>query len=388
VNKQNIYQIFSKEVKGLWRDRIRLFFLIFFPIMLMAIFMVAFGGSGTTKFGIAVVNLDNGAGNANSWSAQFIGNLSSQEVLDVKLYTSNQSAQADLKQGKVSGIVIIPAAFSASCASFHATYNASLWVNSTVQLYADEGSAFATQSLEPVLQQVLMNTLFGQTNVMEPSVPVTLEPASVVSGVKQANVAQGYVSGMLIYAVFLNIMTFSQSTVQDRERGVFKRYQMSKATSGDLLLGQTMGSMITSTTQVILVVGTGIALGFDPVGGIDGIAGGILVACLFALFAAGLGLIIGILVKTEGAATGASLTIVMIMAFFSGLFIPLEVMPSNLQVVAQLFPSYYANDAVKSLIARGASLFAPQVLLDIGVILIFSGIVFLAGWLAFRRKYD
>jgi ABC-2 type transport system permease protein len=135
-------------------------------------------------------------------------------------------------------------------------------------------------------------------------------------------------------------------------------------------------------------VGTGIALGFDPVGGIDGIAGGILVACLFALFAAGLGLIIGILAKTEGAATGASLTIVMIMAFFSGLFIPLEVMPSNLQVMAQLFPSYYANDAVKSLIARGAPLFAPQVLLDIGVILIFSGIVFLAGWLAFRRKYD
>ncbi|HME56038.1 MAG TPA: ABC transporter permease [Candidatus Lokiarchaeia archaeon] len=387
MNKQNVYQIFLKEVKALGRDKIRLFFLIFFPIMLMAIFMLAFGGSNTTKLGLAVVNLDNVAGKSGTWSTRFIGNLSAQEVLDVKIYSNNESAQADLQQGKISGIVIIPQNFSASCASFYATYNTSSWVNATVQFYADKGSAFASQSLAPVLQQVLLSTLFGQGNVKQLSVPVQVKPAGLVSSNTQIDARQGLVSGMLIYSVFLNVMTFSQSTVQDREKGVLKRYQMSRATSGDILLGQTFGSMVTAATQVVLLVATGMAFGFNPVGGIGGLASGILVACLFALFAIGLGLVIGVLVKTEGAATGASLSIVMCVAFFSGLFIPLEIMPTSLQAAATVFPSYYANDAVRSLVARGASLLAPQILLDIAIIFIFSGLVFILGWLAYRRKY-
>lgn len=388
MNKQTIYQIFLKEVKGLGRDRIRLFFLIFFPIMLMVIFMLAFGGSSTTKFELAVVNSDDMAGKSGSWSTMFIGNLSAQEVLDVKMYSNNDSAQADLKQGKVSGIVIIPKDFSASCASFHATYNTSEWVNATVQFYADKGSAFASQSLEPVLQQVLLSTLFGQGNVKQLSVPVQIKSAGLVSSSTQIDARQGLVSGMLIYSVFLNVMTFSQGTVQDREKGVLKRYQMSRATSADILLGETLGSMVTVVTQVILIVATSLAFGFNPVGGIVGLASGILVACLFAMFAIGLGLIIGALVKTEGAATGASLSVVMCVAFFSGLFIPLEIMPTSLKALATIFPSYYANDAVKSLIARGASLLAPQILLDIAILCIFAGVVFFLGWLAYRKKYE
>ena len=349
--------------------------------------MIVFSGSSTSKFGLAVVNLDDKAGVNGSWSEQFIGNMSAQEVLDVKMYSDNESAQADLRQGKVSGIVIIPKDFSASCTSFHATFNTSAWVNTTVQFYADEGSAFAKQSLEPVLQQVLMSTLFGQGNVKEPSVPVVVKAAGLVSQDLKVDPRQGMVSGMLVYSVFLNVMTFSQGTVQDREKGVLKRYQMSQATSGDILLGQTLGSMITAATQVILVVLTGMAFGFNPIGGIGGLLAALLVACLFALFAIGLGLLIGVLVKTEGAATGASLSVVMGIAYFSGLFIPLEIMPTSLQAVAAVFPSYYANDAVKSLVARGASLFAPQILLDIAIIGIFSGVLFLLGWLAYRRKF-
>lgn len=163
---------------------------------------------------------------------------------------------------------------------------------------------------------------------------------------------------------------------------------MSRATSGDLLVGQTCSSMVTTTTQVILFVFTGLAFGFNPAGGIAGLLAGILVSCICALFAIGLGLLIGALVKTSGAAIGMSLTVVMIMAYFSGLFVPLEFMPPSLQQAAQIFPSYYANDAVKSLVARGASLLAPQILFDIAILGTFGGVIFLLGWLVFRRRYE
>ena len=173
-------------------------------------------------------------------------------------------------------------------------------------------------------------------------------------------------------------MTFSVGVVDDRDKGVLKRYQMSSATSGDLLTGQSLGAMVTSATQVVLVVLTGVAFGFNPIGGAPGLIAGIFVAFIFALFAVGLGLIIGALVKTTGAATGVALTIVMVMAFFSGFSSHSNPCP-QLQQAAIIFPSYYANDAVKSLVARGASILAPQVLYDIGILCVFSVVVYLIG---------
>jgi len=386
LNKQNIMEVFKKEVKALGRDRIRLFFLIAFPIMLMVIFMVVFGGTGFTKYNVAVVNLDDDAKAADSWSARLVGNLTASELLNIKKYDTNETALEDLKQGRLSGIIIIPENYSAACASFWSGPQ-SQWVNTTLTLYVDSGSTFAKQALEPILQKTLMDAIFGQSATNMPSHPVVLTPASQVQGKVQVDARQGMVSGYLVYSVSLSLMTFAQSGVDDREKGVFKRYQMSQATSGDLLVGQTLGAMVTSVTQVVLIVLTGIALGFNPVGGVGGLAAATLVACLISLFFIGLGLIIGALVKTEGAATGASLSIVMIMAFFSGLFVPSEIMPETLQSVARIFPTYYANDAVKSLVARGASLLAPQVLLDIGIIATFSIIVYFLGWLVFQKVY-
>ena len=78
----------------------------------------------------------------------------------------------------------------------------------------------------------------------------------------------------------------------------------------------------------------------------------------------------------------------MIMAYFSGLFVPLGFLPACLQQAAQIFPSYYANDAVKSFVARGTSLLAPQVLFIIAVLGAFGGVILLLGWFVFRRRYE
>ncbi|HMF29831.1 MAG TPA: ABC transporter permease, partial [Candidatus Lokiarchaeia archaeon] len=275
MNKQNVKEIFLKEIKGLGRDKVRLFFLIAFPIMLMCIFMLAFGGTGSSKYTIGVVNLDDKAGDAGSWSQQFVGNLTASDLLAVNAYSDNASAQADLRQGKLSGVLIIPQNFSVSCASFYASYSSSQWVNSTLSLYADKGSAFATQALSPVIQQVLYKTLFGQSTTNAPSLPVSIDEPSLVISTSASDARNGLVSGMLIYAVFLNLMTFAMGGIEDREKGVLRRYQMSRATSGDILVGETLGSFVTSATQVVLVVLTGMIFGFDPAGGLAGLAGGI-----------------------------------------------------------------------------------------------------------------
>ncbi|GAB4314128.1 MAG: ABC transporter permease [Promethearchaeota archaeon] len=380
-------EILTKELKGLYRDRVRFFFTVAFPVLLMVIFMLAYGGGGNWVYQVGVVDQDEPGPGQTDWGSFLVGNLTGTGLFDAKTYASNQSAQADLQQGRLDAVLVIPAGFSNSCDSLFASPPWA-WTNATVQLYVDAGNAFTVQALEPLVRQALLRALFGESDdaISGPSLPVTLE----LSGLAAAGLdtASHMVSGMAIYSVFLLAMTSAHGVLADKERGTLKRYQLSQATAGDMLAGMTLGGLATAVLQLGLIVLVGVAMGFDPVGGATGMAGAVLASLTFALFPIGLGLIAGYLVRTEGAATGLTLTLIMTLSYFTGLFIPFEIMPEAMQSIGKLFPSYYANDAVKSLIARGAPITAPQVLIDFAVMGLIGAVVYVAGLLVYKRSFD
>ncbi|MHA1792093.1 MAG: ABC transporter permease [Promethearchaeota archaeon] len=120
-----------------------------------------------------------------------------------------------------------------------------------------------------------------------------------------------------------------------------------------------------------------ILLGFNPLGCIGSLFSVMFIGMLFSLFSIGLGILHGLKVKTEGASTVVTLTILMTFSYISGLFIPLEIMPKEMQTLAYFFPSFHANNAIFSVIARGASLLSGQVLVDMLFLLITGFIVYL-----------
>ncbi|MHA1791259.1 MAG: ABC transporter permease [Promethearchaeota archaeon] len=384
VNRKITKQIFSKSMKGLIRDKPRFFFILLFPTMLTAIFIIAFSGDNESVYNIAVVNNDLDQ-SSDSWSNKFFENLSNSEILSVKIYESLNKANDDLTQGKNVAIIVIPENFSKSCDDLLSKPQ-SQWTNSTIELIIDQSQMFTKQILLPLLNEVLYSTLFGNTT-SSPSLPVEIDLSSTSKN-GENGFLDSLVSGMIIYAVFFNMMTFSQQIFGDKTKGLLDKYKLSKTTSVDLLIGETGGAFTASVIQTAIITLMAISLGFKPVGGITGLLSGMLVSLIFSLFPIGIGIIIGLKMKSEGATTAVSLSIIMTLSYFSGSFTPLEFMPDAIRQFAQFLPSTHANDALKSLIGRGASLFSGQILFDIGFVLLSGFIVYIIAWILFKREYN
>ncbi|MGQ9514096.1 MAG: ABC transporter permease [Thermoproteota archaeon] len=130
------------------REPATFFLLILFPVVLTIAFGTSFGAVGSTqssRYKIGVVNL-NSEGPYQHWSQNFLGNLTNLGILEILYYSSNDTAQVDLVQGKVQAVLLIPPNFGQSCYSFwNAPTEPSLWVNTTIQLYLDSGSIFVIQ---------------------------------------------------------------------------------------------------------------------------------------------------------------------------------------------------------------------------------------------------
>ena len=116
-----------KDAKELLRDRRGFIFILFFPILLMLVFGVAFGGMGqsNTPYNLAIVNYDQGAilplsNETSNFGSNLTQNLkdAKYEDSDVHMFNITQISedQADslLKERKIDALLIIPENFSQS----------------------------------------------------------------------------------------------------------------------------------------------------------------------------------------------------------------------------------------------------------------------------------
>ena len=182
MNFQRVFSLVKTNLKRLIREPATLFLIILFPVILTLVFGVSFGaigGTQSTTYKIGVANLDS-VGLHQQWSQHFIGNLTNTEILVVQEFSDNKTAQADLIQGKIQAVLLIPEDFGESCNSFwEAPTDSSHWINTTVQLYLDSGSMFATQAIPPIVQQVLVLTVYGEQPISVPR-PIQIGSPSLI----------------------------------------------------------------------------------------------------------------------------------------------------------------------------------------------------------------
>jgi len=99
----------------------------------------------------------------------------------------------------------------------------------------------------------------------------------------------------------------------------------------------------------------------------------------------GIGMIIGRFVKEEETADMAAGAISFPMMFLAGTFFPLSQMPGFLQIVAQVLPLYYVNEALRnSMIYMNQ----PLAITNAAIVLIFAVIFFVIGVLLTKWRED
>jgi ABC-2 type transport system permease protein len=383
LNFQRVISLVKKDLKRLIRDPGLLFLIVLFPVVLTLLFGFSFGaigGSQSTTYQIGVVNMDSGP--SGKWSEYFIGNITNVEILNIQFYSDNETAQNDLIQGSIQAVLLIPENFGESCNSYwQAPMDSSLWVNTTINLHLDSGSMFATQAISPLIQQVLVSTIYGEQPTGL-SIPIQIGSPSLVEASK-TTMFDYFAPGIFAFASIFLIMTVSQSFTIERENGLLRRINTTPTSPTEFMTSQSIYNMIAALIQVILVFTMAFLIGYRPIASVAGIALAFIIVLIFSLCNVGFGLITASIAKSPGSATGIAFIFIMPQMFL-GTFVSVALSPAA-QAVGRLVPSYYVTDALTSLFLRGAPISSPTILLDLFVISVFSVVVLLLGIVLFRK---
>ncbi len=380
---QRVIVLVKTNLKKLTRDPAVLFMMFLFPFVLTLAFGASFGALGSsqsTTYQIGVVDLTP-TGPNTQWSQILVNNLRNTKILSITMFPDNQTAQFDLIQGKLQSVILIPIDFGESCESFSIWPNNPInWVNTTIPIYLDSGSIFATQAVTPILKQVIMTTIQG--NIQATLTPIQIGTPSMVTSSKFTQF--DYMApGLFAFSSIFLIMMVSGSFTSDRQSGLLRRINVTPTTSTEFMLSHALSNMITALVQAIIVFATAYVMGFHSQASIPGIILAFLICLIFSLCNVGLGLITATIAKSEGAATGIAFMF-LIPQMFLGTFVGFA-MSGIIQSLGKFVPSYYVTDALTSLLLRGAPITSPTILLDLVVVSVTSLLVLLAGIILFRK---
>jgi ABC-2 type transport system permease protein len=165
--------------------------------------------------------------------------------------------------------------------------------------------------------------------------------------------------GMVVFALLMLSIGVSGSLARETDQGTLTRIKLSTMSSFDLLFGFLVMWALVGVVQVLLLFGTGIALGFEWQGGLKSLALAAGIASISGIASVALGLIMASFARTEGQASAFTTLITVPMAFLVGSF-----MPMNTELISQFLPWGQAGHCMRALLNAGApiSLILPNIL--------------------------
>jgi len=405
-------------------DRRALLMSFAIPIAIGSFFGYVLGGASDqanqSKISVLTVDQDHSA-----ISQEIVRRLSGEMALDVKPSTPDD-ARAAVRKGKANVAVIIPPNFgqAAGAAFFgpgekpqiavlfdpsHAAERSMaegiltgdvmqavskemftgqtgrvMVQNSLAQVEQSQGlPAEDKQSLEDLLRSVQRWTQRSGPGADGLSrgltMPYTTREEAVTArrNVKYNGYAHAFAGMVVQFVLFLGI-DVGIGLLQQRQRGLWKRFRAAPLSRGVLLGSRALSAAILA----FLVVQANflfarLVFGVRVEGSMAGFLG---VSAAFALMTAGFGMLVATFGKTPEATRGLSIFATLIVVMLGGAWIPMFLFPQWLQNASLAVPTRWAMDGFEAMTWRGLGLEAA--LAPIGVLLLF-GVVF--GGLAVAR---
>jgi ABC-2 type transport system permease protein len=170
--------------------------------------------------------------------------------------------------------------------------------------------------------------------------------------------------GILALAVLSTSFTsLAIATGFERRYGVIKRLGASPLPRWGLMLGKTGAIAIVEIGQLAIVSLVGLALGWEPHGGLAAFGEMVLLAALGTAAFGSLGLLIAGVLRAEATLAVANLVYVLLLVG-GGLLVPLSRYPDGAQHVLQLLPSGALGQGLRDTFAgQGPDAFAVVVLI-------------------------
>ncbi|OEC88351.1 MULTISPECIES: ABC transporter permease [Methanobacterium] len=380
------YHVMAKDMLELRRNKMSLAALFIMPLIFLVMFGFIFPtGNTQLNMPVGLVNLDHGQG-----SSEFIAQLetvnNNTHYMALTNFTSVDDAMTQVKEGKLSGVIIIPQGFSDNITNGKSgTFTA--YIDNSIP----QSSAQIQQSLSSTV--INMNNIKAEANVMNLSkatnqvvnpqamiFPYTPNVETSIPG--QTNYFNFLAPGLMIMIVMMSVMTgIPEAISKEKEIGTFDGMLSAPISQISVIIGKTAALCTRGFIQCIIILTIAILLFGVTIQGNILLAFFMLLLGIFSFIGIG---IMAISMSGDQASSTMIVNLLMFpMMFLGGVFYPIQQMPWFMQIISQFIPLTYAADAMRKIMLLNAGI--GEVMTQI-VILIVFGIVTMAIAVPLFRK--
>lgn len=385
--RQRLWSVFRKSVREQKRDLWVVGLSLAFAPLFVFIYWLMTGGSGTTSYGVLVINQDVPALQADGTTLS-----AGQDVVDglraltyenggalLRVIEAGDRADAEtrLRNREAAALVIIPADFSESLSAFR---SGDLSANTDLTFIGDLTNP--TYTVAAVMAMTVADSYTqGLTSAARPVNLVEIPLGDSAARTEFEN----YVPGLLALAVVLMIFQAAMTPARDIETGAMKRLRLTRLTAFEYLGGTVLWLALVSVGSVLLTFLTAVAFGFRSQGPLW-LA--FVIAAITSLSIIGIGLIVACFSKTVSQAFVIANFPLGFLMFLTGAAFPLPRMnlftlAGRSIALADFLPPTHAVVALNKIFTLGAGL--DEVLYELAALTILTGLYFGVGVRLFQR---
>jgi ABC-2 type transport system permease protein len=373
--------IAAVNVRRTLRERTSLFFIVLFPMLLILVLGMAFGGTFEPRVGIA-------AQAREPLAQELVERLRAADGIDVRVIAGEDEVVEAVERGDLeAGLVVLGGYDAAVTGRGRAIVRYVVrpgvqgqQVGSVVTAVVDEEAgrlrAARVASAETGLP---FDAALGRVDgvaATAPTVTVAVRTAGEADFPENLGRFDLMASSQLLLFIFLTSLTGASALIETRRLGVTRRMLATPVHAGTVVLGEALGRFAVAVLQGVIIMG-GAALVF----GVDWGAPlpAVLLMVAFALLASGAGLLMGAVARTSQQAVAVGVLLGMAFGALGGAMMPLELFSRTMRTVAHLTPHAWAVDGYAELVRRDGGL--RDVMPQIGVLIAgAAALLALASW--------
>ena len=189
-------------------------------------------------------------------------------------------------------------------------------------------------------------------------------------------------AGTSVMMLLFSISGMGSALVREREQGTLKRILYSPLKPWNIIIARLLGSFIFALIQMsILVVFTFLVFQLDI---FRHFAGFILMIIGTAFAAAGLGIFIATIAKSQKQVESLSLIVIIVMSALGGSMIPLFIFPDFLKTIAHFTINYWSIDGFYKVLGRDVGFLSYAK--NVGILFLYGGTSALIAILVFNKR--
>lgn len=363
---KQLMKLFNAQLKTMFREKQVWFWNLFFPVILMVLFMIIFGGGGSDgdfKAKLALVKPESHAA-----ADKLEAGLKNVPVFEWISEQPASSEEADtwIKAKDVDAVIVLPQTEEGGILQ--------LIVNT------ENGNNATTQAVAGILEQYAKQASFTAAGI-EPA--FRLETSTVSSGSNDLSTADFLLTGMIALSIAQAGLFGMVDMVEIRRSGLLKRLRMTPLRMGLYGMGGMMVRFVLSTVQIVLLSLIGV-FGFGANLHID--LPTLIIAFFIGVLAFNaLGYLFSSFSKSIESYMGLANITSFLMMFLSGIFFTTSSLPEWLQPLTKVLPLTYFVEGMRKGMVYGSGFFTTTYWSGMGILLLWGAAAFALGALIYRK---